>query len=343
MKERKQYLDILRVLACMLVVLTHCTPPAPAGFQASSIHAFMTLICSPSPELFMAISGALLLPVRGPTGEFLLKRFLRVFPALLFWSSVIVAYRFFSQSVSLQDSLKALISMPIKPVLGIYWFFYVISGLYIFAPVISRWLLHASEREIRFFILLWGITLTLGSASILFDIPLIQINGSYYFILNSFGGFLGYMVLGSYLCNHTVAGRTVKRNVLIPIGILSFILLLAIVGYKWRIITAEFFIEKLSLATGLMVYSFFMLLKDLRVHNRLIANIIYDMSICSYGIYLVHFFIARDIVWRLIGYAGLAEYHPAIQIPISFVLSMMLSYLVVRSIRFLPFGKYIVG
>lgn len=341
MKEREQYLDTLRALACILVVLTHSAPPLQSG-SSSSTHAFISFICSPSSELFLAISGALLLPVYRPTGEFLQKRFMRIFPPLLFWSVIIVFYGYLSHTASIDETLKALVSIPFKPVLGPYWFFYTISGLYLFAPFISKWLLNAPEKEIRFFILLWGVTLTLGSIGILLGSPIIQVNGDYYFILNSFGGFLGFMLLGCYLRRYT-GKRSVRKNIVIPLIILFSLLLIAIVGYKTRMLTSEFFMENLSLPTALMVYVIFMLLKDLKFSNKIVIKIISEIALCSYGIYLVHIFISRGLIWNLLDYMGLHNCHAMILVSSSLILSLVVSYGVVRLIKFLPYSKYIVG
>lgn len=340
MKEREQYLDTLRTLACILVVLTHSVPPVES--ERSSIHAFVSFICSPGSDLFFIISGALLLPIYRPTGEFLKKRFVRIFPPLLFWSSIVVIYRYFSQTASFEETWQSLISMPFKPVLGIYWFFYVISGLYLFAPIISKWLLNTSKKEIRFFLFLWSIMLLLTSISILFNIRLIHVNSNYYFILNNFGGFLGFMILGCYLQNY-ITKRTVNNNIIIPIVILFSLLLFAIIGYKMQIITSNLFIENLSLLTALMAYAIFMLFKGLKIKNVLIVKVVYEISICSYGIYLIHIFIARDIVWNLLKYTGLINAHAIITISLSLILSLAISYGVIRLIKLLPYSKYIIG
>lgn len=186
------------------------------------------------------------------------------------------------------------------------------------------------------------VTLALGTVNILLGADLININGSYHFILNSFGGFLGFMLLGSYLRNHT-ARRTIKRNVIVPLGIIFGLLLAAVIGYKLRIVTADLFLENLSLPTGLLVYSVFMLIKDVRVDNKFIRRIISEIAVCSYGIYLIHIFVARGLVWKIMEYAGLGTAHAALQALISLLLSLSVSYTAIRLIKLLPFSKYIVG
>ncbi len=341
MKPREQYFDTLRSLACVLVVLTHCVPPAPAGTDSSGLHGALSLLCSPSSELFLAISGALLLPVSGGTGDFLRRRFLRVFPPLLFWSVVIVGWRVLVGDSSSGEAVRALASVPLRPVLSTYWFFYVISGLYIFAPIISRWLAVASRWEVRGFLGLWASTLLLTSATLVSGLRLIDIHGSYYFILNAFGGFLGYMVLGSHLRRDT-GGRTRLKNVVVPLVLLALVGGAALAAYVFGL-GAEVFTDSFSFPTAVMVYSVFMLLKGSCVRGRVAARIVSEIALCSYGIYLIHLFVARDVVWNAMEWAGMMALPPAICIALSLVLSLSLSYGVVRAIKLLPWGKYIVG
>lgn len=342
MKERVEYLDIMRSLACVLVVLTHCVPPAPAGQTQSAIYAFISFICSPSPDLFMAISGALILPVALSTGEFMKRRFMRIVPPLFLWSAAFVCYNWLSHTVSPGEALRTFVFIPISPALGVYWFLYVILGFYLFAPIVSGWLKGTSTREVGCFILLWGVTLVLGSAARLFILPAVTPSGNYYFILHSFGGFLGFMILGSYLRNHT-GRRTIVKNVVVPLIIIAAVLLSAAVVYKLGIPGRELFGDNLSPVAALMVWAYFMLLKDIRVGSWILSKLISDFSACSFGIYLVHIFIARGVVWSVLTDTGIMNCHPLAYISVSLVLSLALSWGVVRLIRFLPFGKYIVG
>jgi peptidoglycan/LPS O-acetylase OafA/YrhL len=151
------------------------------------------------------------------------------------------------------------------------------------------------------------------------------------------------MILGSVLRNHA-GSRTVLKNVVAPLGIIFAVFAGAAVGYKfeWGVLS-YFFTDSLSVVTGLLVYSIFMLLKDARTGNKTVSKIISEIALCSYGIYLTHLFIARDIVWKIVGWTGAMDCHPAVYIPVSFVLSFVLSWGVVRVIKFLPWGKYIVG
>lgn len=64
MKRRILYLDFLRVLACMMVVLMHS--PVPSGQGSGIFLSTLSYLTMPCIGIFFAISGALLLPVSTP-------------------------------------------------------------------------------------------------------------------------------------------------------------------------------------------------------------------------------------------------------------------------------------
>ena len=79
--KRVFYLDNIRFCASFLVILGHSHPEYAAGMspegltQAGIWPSLFGLMSSPSSELFMTISGAILLPVRIPDKEFFKKIF----------------------------------------------------------------------------------------------------------------------------------------------------------------------------------------------------------------------------------------------------------------------------
>lgn len=72
--NRLCYIDCLRVFACFLVVTIHCN--YIPTMECNKIYTqLLNVIGSPSSELFLAISGCLLIPVKISQGEFYRKRF----------------------------------------------------------------------------------------------------------------------------------------------------------------------------------------------------------------------------------------------------------------------------
>lgn len=60
MKQRDLSLDVIRILACLMVVLVHS--PLPAKEAHSALLAGISLLAMPCNALFFMVSGALLLP-----------------------------------------------------------------------------------------------------------------------------------------------------------------------------------------------------------------------------------------------------------------------------------------
>ena len=89
-RERIGWVDLLRVIACFLVVFSHSCDAFVAVFDSDratflqgALAGSFVRACVP---LFVMMSGVLLLPVRTGTGAFYRKRIGRVLLALVFWS-----------------------------------------------------------------------------------------------------------------------------------------------------------------------------------------------------------------------------------------------------------------
>ena len=89
-RERIGWIDLLRVLACFLVVFAHCCDPYVAAFDTDRT-AFLSGVFSGSlvrcsVPLFVMMTAVLLLPVRTDTAAFYRRRIGRVVLVLVFWS-----------------------------------------------------------------------------------------------------------------------------------------------------------------------------------------------------------------------------------------------------------------
>lgn len=330
MKSRVLYLDILRILACLMVILMHSPQPNAVG---SYVQSGISLLTSPCIGLFFMVSGALLLPVCKPTGEFLRRRLVRVaLPVLLFSLFYIVAGCVASRDY---DTLwRAILSVPFSaqgnPVL---WFAYVLVGLYFVAPVISPWLLGASRREVEFFLLLWAVTMCYPLVR-----SFVDVNEGHGGILYYFGGYAGYFVLGYYMHHYDVRWKKWLLLLLyaVPLG--------AAAVCKLADISVDFYdlFWYLSIFVAMMTAALFLAVKELfggRGGVGTVGKLLTDFSNAAFGIYLVHFFIIRTLLWRvnlaiIPGSGGIVE---------TFVLAALISYAIVRLISLIPGSEYVTG
>ena len=170
------WLDVVRFVAMFTVVCCHSTDPfnfypgePPANidqikFWGVAYGSFLR----PCVPLFVMITGALLLPVKGDTSVFYKKRISRVFWPFLIWSvlynlfpwitgllglSPEVILDFFPYSgeevarQSLGISLRYIAEIPLNfSIVDVHmWYIYLLIGLYLYLPIFSAWVEKASE------------------------------------------------------------------------------------------------------------------------------------------------------------------------------------------------------
>lgn len=84
MKQRILYLDLIRILACVMIIAMHA--PIPNTGLSSYVLSTDSFLTAPGIGLFIMVSGALLLPVNMSTEQFLKKRFSKIVWPTLFWT-----------------------------------------------------------------------------------------------------------------------------------------------------------------------------------------------------------------------------------------------------------------
>ncbi len=153
--------------------------------------------------LFFLVSGALLLPAPGTdlklsTRDFLRKRLNKVLLPTLVWTAFYIAVSIILKKNDLDELPQMVLSIPFSPQgSGVLWFMYSLIGLYLLTPILSTWLRRASEKEERFYLLLWCVTLFYPLLE-----GVLKIDQTYNNILYNFSGYVGYFVLGHYLLHY---------------------------------------------------------------------------------------------------------------------------------------------
>ena len=207
--------DLIRTVAIVLVILLHAsTEPyanvelmSPQGVQiwwASNIYDSIARVCIP---LFVMLAGALLLqPSKAdePIRVFYKKRWARIGLPVIFWSILYFAWSFLvdGKTFNVDSVIQGVLTGPYYQ----FWFVYLLIGLYILTPILRVFMKHASNRILKYALLVWFI----GTAVM----PLLTLLGSYYLNANFFvfTGWIGYFVLGAYLLKVRVARKTSTRR-----------------------------------------------------------------------------------------------------------------------------------
>lgn len=191
MPARNATYDLMRVVACLMIICMHAPMPAPNAIPLllNATGYFM----APGLCLFFVLSGALLLPTTLSARAFLRKRLAKILWPTLSFTAIYLALKYFSGEQV--DWLAAIASIPFSTQgHGVLWFMYTLAGLYLLTPIISPWLAKASRRELEFYLLLWAITLCYPLLQLIINIDTTVTGPLYYFT-----GYAGYFLLGHYL------------------------------------------------------------------------------------------------------------------------------------------------
>lgn len=369
------WLDVVRFIAMFTVVCCHCTDPfnfypgtAPNIGEIKLWGAIYGSVLRPCVPLFVMITGALLLPVRGDASTFYKKRIPRVFYPFLIWS---VLYNLFpwitgllglnpqiildffpyaGEEVMRQSfsvSLEYILMIPFNfSILAVHmWYIYLLIGLYLYLPVFSAWVEKASERAKLMFLLAWGVTLLLPYyyqfvSNYLWG----TCSWNSFGMLYAFAGFNGYLLLGHYLKN---LEWSLKKT--LAIGIPMFAAGYAVTFLGFRHITAlpeytdemlELFFTYCSLNVVMMTIPVFMLAKKVKVNSERMKKALANLTVCGFGIYMIHYFFTGPsvVLMRAI------DMPIGLQIPVAAILAFAVSWGLVWLIyRAGKVAKYIVG
>lgn len=369
------WLDVIRFIAMFTVVCCHCTDPfnfypgtAPNIGEIKLWGAIYGSVLRPCVPLFVMITGALLLPVRGDASTFYKKRIPRVFYPFLIWS---VLYNLFpwitgllglnpqiildffpyaGEEVMRQSfsvSLEYILMIPFNfSILAVHmWYIYLLIGLYLYLPVFSAWVEKASERAKLMFLLAWGVTLLLPYyyqfvSNYLWG----TCSWNSFGMLYAFAGFNGYLLLGHYLKN---LEWSLKKT--LTIGIPMFAVGYAVTFLGFRHITAlpeytdemlELFFTYCSLNVVMMTIPVFMLAKKVKVNSERMKKALANLTVCGFGIYMIHYFFTGPsvVLMRAI------DMPIGLQIPVAAILAFAVSWGLVWLIyRAGKVAKYIVG
>lgn len=371
------WLDVMRFVAMFTVVCCHCADPfnfypgePPANideikFWGAAYGAFLR----PCVPLFVMISGALLLPVKGEASVFYKKRIPRVFWPFLIWSVLYNLFPWFTGVLglspqvildffpysgeeatrqSLSVSLGYIAEIPLNfSLLDVHmWYIYLLIGLYLYLPIFSAWVEKASDKGKLWFLAAWGIT-TLLPYYYEYVSPYLWGTCSWnsFGMLYYFAGFNGYLMLGHYL-------RKLEWPVskILAIGIPMFVIGFAVTFTGFRHVTSlpefsdemlELFFTYNSLNVVMMTAPIFMLVKKVNVRSITIQKALANLTLCGFGIYMVHYFFTGPsvILMRMIGIPV------SLQIPLAAVVAFCMSWAIVFVIYKVvgKKAKYIVG
>ena len=327
-KKRILYLDVLRIVACTMIVLMHS--PSPDANVPGYVQVPLYFLTAAGLVLFFMVSGALLLPINDTSFSWLRRRIGKVIWPLLFWSLFYICDRFIKDG-SFTNLAYDIVSLPfINSGHSVLWFLYTLIGLYLLAPIISPWIKNANRKEILFYLLLWFVSLSYPWIG-----KVLTINDGPQGILYYFTGYVGYFILGYYL--HRYGSRLPSWALTLCI-VIPFAFLLIFKALAGEGLMSLFWY--LSVFVAIMAVAWFEGTRRLLNTVEFSSDLLSLVSNCTFGVYLIHYYII-SIIWKsdiiVHGIGGIG------QVIITWLIALILSYIITWAISFLPYSEYIIG
>lgn len=335
MEKKKYWPDYLRAIATISVIWLHVSAPILYKFgeipfsiwQIGNIYDSIVRFCVP---IFFMISGALLLNKDYDLKEFIVKRVVRIFPPFIFWSLIYILYNSFVVGNGSFEFIAFIKNVVLNLLHGSeyhLWFVYTLIGLYLLTPILRPWIKSATKNELRYFLIIWLITILYGIPELTNYLPTNAIE--------NFSGYIGYFVLGYYLSKHV----SLNKYILILCFFLG-VLLTILLTYKASSAIHNFdgfYYNYLTFNVILCSISIFLFIKQVKIKSESVKNVLSLISKYSFGIYLSHV-----LILNLLKRIGLSWdfIHPIISIPIIVLLCLSISTLIIylgNKVKYLNF------
>ncbi|KUG06876.1 acyltransferase [Solirubrum puertoriconensis] len=334
--QTRYWPDLLRVLATCSVIFLHYAAPGtshPVGsynFWVGNVLDSAVRACVP---LFVMLSGALVLPSDRPLGEYLSRRMSRILAPAAFWSLIYLLYNLYRKD---QAEGPLGIGKTVKWSYGQLqlgtefhlWYLYMIIGLYLFIPILGRWIRAAPRQEIHYFLVIWAVAL-FASYPLLYKFR-VAIELQY------FGGYIGYLVLGYYLAQVQYVNRPLAW-LAIGIGFIITVVGTYYVTLQNQQFTGTYF-NYLTPNVALMAAGIFHLVRN--AAPRALGPITTFIAANSFTIYLSH-----ALVLLVFHHNGINGYtiEPLLGIPLMSLICLAISCVIAWLIQKSPLARYIAG
>ncbi len=304
-KNRKLYLEAIRIFATFFVVYTHTGKrayflfasysPTDDGFKFWG-YLFITIFCKVAVPLFLAISGALLFSKDEP----LIKTYKRALRFLVIL--VLVSLIYYMEELNFDIEEFSLITFLLKlytdSIRYHLWYLYTYIGFILAVPFIKHIARNLSDKT---FIYLLGLFLALGclrpSIEYIFGMPALTSNVGYGWISKNI---IVYPVVGYYLANRADISKLKKY---IPVAWVFCIFGIAFSEYLTYLVgtskgeftesSSQTFVKTFSFLTLIAVFiTFRVIFENIEEQNHrfssLNSKLIVFLAKNTFIVYLVH-------------------------------------------------------
>lgn len=347
MKKRTIYVDVLRIVAMLMVVIIHVSASSWHGsdvrsFEWKTFNVFDSMARSAVP-IFVMISGMFFLNPDKPfaIGTLYKKNILRLAIAYIFWSIAYAVFMMIYKGMAWnENSISWLIDYALDEHY-ILWYLPMLIGVYILVPVLRPITAMKSKKLLEYILwvfFIFGVFIrTLNKFDLNEDLLLvlnkIQLDG--------FVAYVGYFLLGYYVFTYDFKKKW--RIVIYILGILSVFVTIFVgqhfaleankpgnILYGYHMMTT--FFEGLAIIVFIKSSKFIAGLSD----NRAVSTAVVEFSALTFGMYLIHDMVLK--VFIKLGFTTTA-FNPILAVSSLVISVFIVSAILVFILRKIPFVK----
>jgi len=341
--KRILYLDMLKIISCVAVVMIHVTAD---GFNKMNIHSLswsvttiLNILVRFAVPVFVMVSGALFLnpDKKLDVKKLWKKNILNLVIVYIVWTLIYAVYAVYNrgQDVSIINILKSAVMKSYYHL----WFIPMLIGIYACIPLLKP-IVNSGKKTVEYFLIIFCIFGIIPSTIKLFEFPYYSYVRA---ILNRIQvpmlGYICYFVLGHYLHTYDLSNKV--KKIIYTSAIVSIVVsIIVTITYSWHtgkaILTLA---NNFSITTFIMSIAAFVLMKNLFENKKLkCEKVIIHLSNISLGIYLIHVLI-KDILRNQLD----MPFTNIWNLPLNTVIMLVGSYLISLGISKIPFvNKYII-
>lgn len=313
-------MDLIKLIAIFLVISNHCTDNVTPLERSSDWYVvwgtFYNSFTRPAVPLFVMVTGALLLPIKLEISTFYRKRMLRILVPFLVWSLLYNLFPWITGLMGLDPMIINDFFKWVEPSQALgdamhnvwmilfnfssfalqMWYVYLLVGLYLLMPFISTWLKHVSEKEFKYFIAFWIVTLFMPYLRQLIGPMWGVCSWNEFGTFYNFAGFSGYLLLGYYFKKNPITWSTRKLMfVTIPMFIVGYTI--TYLGFKSAVAVpnqteamVELFFTCCSINVFMMTIPVFLWCQRMTIKSSRGQHFLITMSNAMLGIWMCHYF-----------------------------------------------------
>lgn len=328
-KYRNINLDLLKVLACVGVVLLHT---AMGGFKETGSWNFSTYLYylgTYSIPLFFMVNGYLLLGKREITYSYILQKVKWILITVSSWSVIIWLFK---RDFTVNPIKKIVGSLIQKGYFFQFWFFGALIIIYICLPVLKKFL-----NSKRSYLYILSVLLVVGLIFELTNIVLQMPIQTYVIQTFRLWTWLFYYLLGGFIAqlDIDIIKNRFKRwmkVVVVLLFLISPLILFFLARTTYHNFFAEYFYD--ILFVKVVSLGIFLTILTLTVNEKRSESIV-SLSNQTMGVFIIHTYIMK--VWeKLIGFSFVGSYL------LFAIFTLSVSFIIIGMLMKIPYFNRIV-